>query len=164
MRIFRRSPSPVAPARERPRDAVTSIVFIDEAALPAPEARARLRRVVAEAVVLQDQAEAVIAGIRDREPLARMAGLGGPVSRRFFALRDELPVPADGEMARQCETASVVLDYLGTLIVTALKLLAADWRSPAVVDQLERLDGLGAPAERLEALYRELAREPSLSA
>ena len=38
-----------------------------------------------------------------------------------------------------------------------LELLAADWRSEAIVDQLERLDGLGPPADRLDALYSELA-------
>jgi hypothetical protein len=64
----------------------------------------------------------------------------------------------DAEMARQCQTASVVLDHHGTVITFALELLAADWRSDAIVDQIERLDGLGAPAERLDALYAELAR------
>jgi hypothetical protein len=163
MRIFRRSRAAAAPRPIELRDAVSSVVFLDEGGLPAAEAQARLRRIVAEAVVLQDEAEAVLGGIRERRPLGEMAPLGGPLARRFFALRDQLPAPADPDMTRQCETASVVLDYLGTLLVSALKLLAADWRSPAVVDQLERLDGLGAPAERLEALYRELAREPSLS-
>ena len=79
------------------------------------------------------------------------------MERRFFALRRGLPVPVDAEMARQCETASVVLDHHGMTIHYALELLAGAWRSQAVVDQLEQLDGLGSPAERLDALYSELA-------
>jgi hypothetical protein len=33
-----------------------------------------------------------------------------------------------------------------------------DWRSPAMLEQLERLDGVSRPAERLDAVYAELAR------
>jgi hypothetical protein len=50
-----------------------------------------------------------------------------------------------------------VLDHHGTLIVSALQMLSMDWRSPAIVEQLERLDGLGTPAERLDAVYTQLA-------
>ena len=35
-------------------------------------------------------------------------------------------------MARQCATASVVLDHHGRVIIYALELLAADWRSPRI--------------------------------
>jgi hypothetical protein len=119
--------------------------------------RARLRRIVAEAVILQDKAEELLADVRLREPLGELAPRGGPLARRFFELRRQLPSAADREMARQCETASVVLDHHGKVITYALELLAADWRSEAIVDQLERLDGLGPPADRLDALYSELA-------
>src|SRR5688572_6566064 len=50
-----------------------------------------LRRIAAEAVILQDEAEAVIQGIRARESLGYLAPRGGPLVRRFFALRDALP-------------------------------------------------------------------------
>ena len=44
-----------------------------------------------------------------------------------------------------------------TLGRETLELLAADWRGcPQISAQLNRLDGLGAPAERLETLYAEL--------
>jgi hypothetical protein len=115
---------------------------------------------VAEAVVLQDKAVELLADIRTREPLSELAPRGGPLARRFFELRRELPAAADGELARQCETASVVLDHHGRVITYALELLAMDWRSDAIVAQLERLDGLGTPAERLDALYGELAHRP----
>ena len=38
------------------------------------------------------------------------------------------------------------------LLSSSLDLLAVDWRSERMVEQLERLDGLGAPAEWLEAI------------
>lgn len=159
--IFRRPRTMAAPdPGEDLRRAVSSVAFVvdDEAPLPAQaDRRARLLRIVAEAVVLQDKAEELLADIRDREPLAVLAPRGGPLASRFFELRRSLPTPVGREMTRQCETVGVVLDHHGMLIVSALDMLAVDWRSPAIVDQLERLDGLGAPAERLDAVYAELA-------
>ena len=159
LRLFRRRPRAVAgpdPAEELRRTVSTVTVLPDDGATRA-DARARLRRIVAEAVVLQDQAAELLAEVRDREPLAELAPRGGPLASRFFELRRQLPPPADDRMARQCATASTVLDHHGTLIVTALQMLSMDWRSPAIVEQLERLDGLGPPAERLDAVYTELA-------
>jgi hypothetical protein len=138
------------------RGAAVSVEIVpDEAVLL--DARALLRRIVAEAVVLQDKAAELLHDIREREPLAEVAPRGGPLATRFFALQRQLPRPVDPEMARQCETVGAVLDHHGTLIVSALQMLSMDWRSPAIVDHLERLDGLGAPAERLDAVYAELA-------
>jgi hypothetical protein len=169
VRIFRRRRSRRHPVQPDPgeelRAAISSIASWPEEGAPVPpEDRARqLRRIVAEAVVLQDRAEEVLAGARAHEPLGDLAPRGGPLATRFFELRRQLPPPANAEMARQCETASVVLDHHGTLIVTALELLAAEWRSPAIAEQLDRIDGLGPPAERLDALYAELAHRGSLA-
>jgi hypothetical protein len=162
LRLFRRPPhARLAAERDAGaelRSAVSRIAVLpDDEAAPA-DARARLLRIVAEAVVLQDKAAELLADIRDREPLAELAPRGGPLASRFFELRRQLPRPVDLTMAAQCETVSVVLDHHGTLIVTALQMLSMDWRSPAIVEQLERLDGLGAPAERLDAVYGELAQ------
>lgn len=154
MRLFRRSP----PKADRVDARVVShVVMFDDA--PDPEARRQLMRTVAEAVVLQDQAAEVLADIRNREPLDEVAQRAGPLARRFHALRDELPEPEDTVMERRCLTASVVLDHHGRVLVHGLELLASEWRSERIVEQLERLDGLGAPAERLDALYSELALE-----
>ena len=102
---------------------------------PAPlDRRACLRRIVAEAVILQDDAVELLADVRRREPLGELAPRGGPLARRFFELRRQLPNATDRELARQCETASVVLDHHGTVITYALELLAAEWRSDAIVD------------------------------
>jgi hypothetical protein len=164
MRIFKRRGSERAPAEPDPRaelrGAISSVTILPEAEVSSVvrlDRRTQLRRIVAEAVVLQDKAVELLADIRRREPLAELAPRGGPLARRFFELRRTLPPPADLEMARQCETASAVLDHHGTVITYALELLAMDWRSHAIVAQLERLDGLGEPAERLDALYAELA-------
>jgi len=163
MRLFKRTGPERPPAEPDPRaalrGAISSVTFLPEAEVSPVvllDRRAKLLRIVAEAVVLQDRAVELLADIRRREPLGELAPRGGPLARRFFELRRTLPPPADPEMARQCETASVVLDHHGTVITYALELLAMDWRSPAIVAQLERLDGLGEPAERLDALYAEL--------
>jgi hypothetical protein len=154
MRLFRRSPPKADLADAR---VLSHVVMFDDA--PDPEARRKLLRAVAEAVVLQDKAVEVLADMRNREPLDEVAQRAGPLARRFQALRDELPVPEDTVMRRRCLTASVVLDHHGRVLVHGLELLASEWRSQRIVDQLERLDGLGAPAERLDALYTELAME-----
>ena len=109
-------------------------------------------------MILQDRAAELLGEIRAREPLGLVAPRGGPLATRFFELRRRLPMPADGAMARQCETASVVLDHHGMLITNALEMLAVDWRSPVIARQLDLLDGLGPAAERLDDLYSELAR------
>jgi hypothetical protein len=151
MRIFKRRVSERRPANPDPgaalRATISSVEFLPQVEGTGGarlDRRARLLRIVAEAVVLQDKAVELLADIRTREPLAELAPRGGPLARRFFELRRQLPAAADGELARQCETASVVLDHHGRVITYALELLAMDWRS-------------GTPAERLDALYAELA-------
>lgn len=142
------------------RRAISSIAVVSQGGEDAQnrrDRRAELVRVVAEGVVLQDQAVVVLADIRARAPLDDVARRGGWLARRFLDLRNRLPIAVDAEMGRQCATASVVLDHHGHVLVYALELLAADWRGcPQICAQLERLDGLGAPAERLETLYAEL--------
>ena len=161
MRLFKRHHEVIAPdAGEALRATVSSVVYVvdDGVGVHAPPVqRAQLRRIVAEAVVLQDQAAELVCDIRRRDPLHELASRGGPIARRFFELRRQIPPPGDGEMARQCETASTVLDHHGTMVTFALELAAMEWRGDAISEQLERLDGLGAPAERLDALYTELA-------
>jgi hypothetical protein len=74
---------------------------------PASDPQAAMRRIAAEAVILQDEAEAVIRGARAREGLGFLAPRGGPLVRRFFGLRDLLPRacddPVDEERRRQLD-------------------------------------------------------------
>jgi hypothetical protein len=42
------------------------------------------------------------------------------------------------------------------MLDSALALLAAEWRSERLGAQLDRIDGLGAPARRLESVRAEI--------
>ena len=57
-----------------------------------------------------------------------------------------------------------VFDHHAFLIDACLQMLAMDWRSPRIVEQLERIDGLGSPALRLEAVRAELMQAQSRAA
>ena len=120
--------------------------------------RAAMRRIAAEAVILQDEAEAVVRGARAREGLGFLAPRGGPLVRRFFGLRDQLPKacddPADEELRRQLDA---ILHHHALAVWVALDLLACEWRSERIARQLDALDGLGEPAIHLDQLYADLA-------
>ena len=115
-----------------------------------------LRAIVAEAVIWQDAAEDVLAAISRREPLAELAPRGGPLIRRFCALRARLPESADPEIRRITGVLGPVFDHHALMLSSALDMLAVDWRSERIRDELERIDGLGAPAARLEHVRAEL--------
>jgi hypothetical protein len=121
------------------------------------EQRATLRRIAAEAVILQDEAESVIAGIRARQSLGYLAPRGGPVVRRFFALRDRLPKHCvDSEDDRLRAIMDVTLHHHAMALATALEFLALEWRSAEIARQVDALDGLGEPARRLDEVYAAL--------
>lgn len=124
--------------------------------------RTAMRRIAAEAVILQDEAEAVLRGARAREGLGFLAPRGGPLVRRFFGLRDSLPKacesPADEELRRQLDA---ILHHHALAVWVALDLLACEWRSERIAYQLDALDGLGEPAVQLDQLYAGLAQRSS---
>jgi hypothetical protein len=119
---------------------------------------AALRRIAAEAVILQDEAESVIAGIRARQGLGYLAPRGGPVVRRFFALRDRLPPRcADPADERLREILDVTCHHHAMALATALEFCALEWRSPQIARQIDAFDGLGPPARHLDEAYAELS-------
>jgi hypothetical protein len=121
------------------------------------EQRAMLRRIAAEAVILQDEAEAVIAGIRARQSLGYLAPRGGPLVRRFFALRDRLPKHCDDpDDDRLRAIMDVTFHHHAMALATALEFCAVEWRSAEIARQVDNLDGLGAPARRLDEVYAAL--------
>lgn len=131
--------------------------LIDCESLPAPDPSALLRRVAAEALILQDEAEAVLAGIADGDQLGIAAPRGGPLIRRFFALSDELPrVVAQPRQRQLAESLRTILIHHAMQLSTALDFLAVSWRSDLIARQVAQMGGLGEPAELLEAYYREL--------
>lgn len=130
------------------------------ARLAAAEARRAMRRVAAEALILSDSGEQVIAGVRAREHLGQLAPRSGPLVRRFFALRDQLPPRYDDPDAERLRALlDAILHHHALLLTMALDLLAMEWRSEALSRQLDALDGLGAPARWLEEVYAELTAE-----
>ena len=151
-----------APATEDLGARVLSVVWDDDGA-PAERAAARerafreLRALVAEAVIWQDEANEVLAAISRREPLAEVAPRGGPLVRRFYELRDRLTVSDDFELRRFTDVLGPVFDHHALMLSFSLDMLAAEWRSDRLVEELERITGLGAPAKRLDDIYSELA-------
>ena len=123
-----------------------SVARDDEPGPPtSEEAWGELNKIVAEAVIWQDKAEELLVDISHRRPLAELAPRGGPLIRRFFALRMRLPVSNDPAIRRYTEVLGPVLDHHALMINSSLDMLAADWRSERIVSELERIDGLGAP-------------------
>src|SRR4051812_11340701 len=165
LRLFRRPASARLAARvdvaAELRTTVSRIAILEDDEPAAADRRARLLRVVAEAVVLQDEAAELLAAIRDREPLAELAPRGGPLASRFFELRRQLPRPADLAMAAQCEAVSVILDHHGTLIVSALEMLSMDWRAAAPPRQPPRGRRPRAPGRRARAGVTRPAGRPA---
>ena len=116
-----------------------------------------LRAIVAEAVIWQDEANEVLRAVSRREPLAELAPWGGPLVRRFCELRARLPESDDLELRRITEVLGPVLDHHALMLSSSLDMLAVDWRSERIAEELERITGLGPPAERLERIYERLA-------
>jgi hypothetical protein len=141
---------------------VLSIRIDDKVALADCGAQSReqawreLRAIVAEAVIWQDAATEVLIAISHREPLAELAPRGGPLVRKFCELRERLPESDDPELRRITDVLGPVLHHHALMLSSSLDMLAVDWRSERLVEELERIDGLGPPAERLELIRAEL--------
>jgi hypothetical protein len=129
-------------------------------ATPPVDERALLRRTAAEAVILQDQAESVLASIRAHGHLGYIAPRGGPLVRRFFALRETLPRRcADPDDERLRHVLDVALHSHALVVSMSMDLLAYEWRSPRLADVVGRIQGLGAASVALDAAYTELSHD-----
>jgi hypothetical protein len=122
---------------------------------------AALARIAAEALILQDEAEAVLAAVGRREHLGTVAPRGGPLVHRFFALRDQLheeqaAAEAEPQLKQLANSLDTILYHHAMQVATALDFLAVEGRSPQMAHQVAAIQGLGAPAELLEGVYREL--------
>jgi hypothetical protein len=124
---------------------------------PPPAPAALLRRIAAEGLVLQDEAEAVLAAVAGHERLGTVAPRGGPLVSGFFRLRDQLPARCEDARLEQLRTVLDTIFYHHAMqVATSLEFLAFDGRSPQLRRQIEAFTGLGAPATLLEDIYREL--------
>jgi hypothetical protein len=158
--MFGRRRSRKAPAVDELDAQVLSVVWDeDEAATVERREQAwhELRAIVAEAVIWQDAANDVLAAISRREPLAELAPRGGPLVRRFCELRARLPESDDPELRGVADIVGPVLDHHALMLSSSLDMLAVDWRSERIARELERITGLGPPAERLDDIYSRLA-------
>jgi hypothetical protein len=149
--------------RDRALDDVTAVVLADDA-LTVAETRAfelaLLRRIAAEAVILQDAAEDLLLEIRAREPLADLAPRGGRLTSRFVALAQALPVSGHPDVQRYCVRMREVLDHHALMLSASLDLLAVAWRSDRLEEELDQIAGLGRPAQWLDDLRHELLATP----
>jgi hypothetical protein len=143
---------------------VRAVIVDDDAGDPREHrerAYATLAAIMDEAVILQDLTEALLVDIRAREPLAELAPRGGGLARRFVALRERLPETGDPGVERYAELLRTVFDHHTLMISSSLDLLAVDWRSERMAEQLDQIHGLGRPAEWLDAARLELMAERS---
>jgi len=157
--LFKRRHARHAPAPAGDLGAsVTAVVLVEDSAGEAPvdDVRRKLRRIAAEAVIRQDEAEALLAEVRDRRPLAELAPRGGTLVSRFVALGQALPATNEPQLRRHVEVLRTVFEHHAMMVSSSLDMLAVDWRSERIVEQLERIDGLGAPAQWLEAVRADL--------
>jgi hypothetical protein len=160
MRLLRhrRAMGPPGAAHEDLHASISGVRFIGDADPRAEDAAARdaLRRIVDEAVLLQGLTEDILEGVRERRSLAELAPPGGALISRFVALRAAVPEPADARLRRLARTVGETLDHHALVLSYSLDLLG-DLRPDRVREQIDRIDGLGAPARRLCALQDELS-------
>ena len=119
---------------------------------------AALRRIAAEAVILQDEAESVIAGIRARQSLGHPRPAwraGDPAVLR--AAGPAAPALRDPEDEQVRAFLDVTFHHHAMALATALEFCAMEWRSPEIARQVDAMDGLGPPARRLDEVYATLA-------
>ena len=158
MGLLRRRRTTTPPGTGHDSLGISGVRFVTDAEPRIDESSVRrtLCRIVDEAVLLQGLSEDILAGIRERRSLAELARPGGALISRFVALRAAVPEPSDAGLREVAETVRETLDHHALLLNYSLDLLG-DLRPDRVSDQLNRIEGLGAPARRLCALQDELS-------
>jgi hypothetical protein len=111
-----------------------------------------LRRLLAEAVILQDAADTLLEQIRGRPDPAVLAAPCGRITERFAELRERLAEGGGVHSGSLCQ----IFDHHILLLKTSLGLLAGAAYSPVLDARLDDIDGLGAPARQLEAIRRDV--------
>ena len=100
----------------------------------------------------------MLAAVARHEHLGVVAPRGGPLIQRFFGLRDELPPRCeDAVLDRLRADLDTILHHHALQVATALEFLAVDGWSARSVEHVSSFTGLGASADRLEEVYRQLA-------
>src|SRR3954467_9597038 len=108
---------------------LVSVVVDDRPAIAAPHRDPRaawkvLRRILAEALILQDEAEEVLNSFRRRPDVSDVAEPCGRLRFRFTTLHEELPEGGDPEVDRVVEALHQILDHHVLMLKTSQGLLA----------------------------------------
>jgi hypothetical protein len=158
MGFLRRRRARAGPRAGYDEPCVSSVRLIEGADPRAEDAAAAaaLRRIADEAVLLQDLAEDMLEGVHERRSLSELAPPSGALVSRFVELRRELPDPADARLRAIARALGETLDHHALVLSYSLDLLG-DLRPERVSEQIDRVEGLGAPALRLIALRDQLA-------
>lgn len=147
--------------RRRGRAPAGRVQLVDVPSEPTISDPARLRRIVAEALIVQDEALEVLAAVGRGEHLGLVAPRAGPLVHRFFTLREQLPAGCDDpRLGQLAATVDTILYHHAMQVATALDFLAVEWRSAQMARQVASIGGLGPAADLLEDVYAELKRLP----
>lgn len=124
---------------------------------PPPDPVLILRGIAVEAVILQDEAEAILRDIQAHKSLGSIAPRAGPLVRRFFALSDQLPsVVTQPHLAQLKDELAAILQHHAMALSVAMEFLADEWRSSAMARHVEDFADLGPPARRLDQICAQL--------
>jgi hypothetical protein len=122
---------------------------------------ASLRRLLAEAVILQDAATELLRRIQQRPDPAEIAGECGRITGRFIELRGALDSYTAPGMNRYTGALRQILCHHVLLLKMTRDLLAGAAHSEALDRRLDDVDSLGAPGRQLEDIRMEvLALDP----
>lgn len=129
--------------------------------IPAPRASefALLRRIAAEPLIVQDDAEQLLRDVRAREPLTELAPRGAEPASRFVAPAAAPPIPHDPYVHAYAARLREMLDHHAQMLSATFDLLAVAWRSERLEDEVDRTSGLRRPARWHEDLRFELLVE-----
>jgi len=138
--------------------------LIDSEPLAEQKPLAVLLAIAAEGVILQDEAEAVLAAVSRHGHLGVVAPQGGPLVRRFFSLREQLPVRcADPQLDRLRATLDTIFYHHAMQVATALEFLAFDDRSAELHDMVSGFTDLGEPARLLDGVCSDLLERRNMA-
>jgi len=164
LRRFARARSGSSAGRRLDTDVGSLAVLADEAARRRvqEDAWSRLRRILAEAVILQDAADELLATFRDRPALGEIAPPCGRLKGRFVELAEHLPTSDDPVLVEYAAVVRSLLDHHVHMLKASVDLLAAGPASTRLSEELDQIVGLGAAARRLDAVRTDvLARTMS---
>src|SRR3954470_15499862 len=154
LRRFARARSAASAGRRPDTDVGPVAVLAEEAARQRvrEDAWRRLRRILAEAVILQDAADELLGTFHDRPALGEVAPPCGRLKWRFVELAEHLPMSDDPVLAEYAAVVRSILGHHVYMLKSSVDLLVAGPASARLLNELDEIAGLGAPARKLHAI------------